>query len=110
VKFKRCNVEQGSLFETARPETAVLVANEPRIRRPFDHPQLLLGTSAFTAAGWPGSFYPIGMKSSDYLTYYTSKFRTVEIDSTYYGTPAASTGESWYRKTPADFIFAALKS
>jgi hypothetical protein len=44
------------------------------------------------------------MKSDDYLSYYASKFRTVEIDSTYYGTPAASTLESWYRKTPADFI------
>lgn len=47
------------------------------------------------------------MKSDDYLAYYASKFKTVEIDSTYYGTPAASTVESWYRKTPADFIFAA---
>ena len=47
------------------------------------------------------------LKSDDYLSYYASKFRTVEIDSTYYGTPAASTVENWYRNTPTDFIFAA---
>lgn len=89
---------QHSLFEP--PEKA-------ETKRPFEHPRFVLGTSAFTAAGWAGSFYPVGMKSDDYLGYYASKFRTVEIDSTYYGTPAASTVESWYRKTPGDFIFAA---
>jgi uncharacterized protein YecE (DUF72 family) len=49
---------------------------------------LRIGTSAFTAAGWEGSFYPKGMKSADYLTYYATKFNTVEIDSTFYRTPA----------------------
>jgi uncharacterized protein YecE (DUF72 family) len=107
VKSKRSNVEQASLFEMDRTEGAVSALSRPEIHRPFDDPQLLLGTSAFTAAGWPDSFYPPGMKSSDYLTYYATQFRTVEIDSTYYGTPAAATVESWYRKTPADFIFAA---
>jgi uncharacterized protein YecE (DUF72 family) len=107
VKSKPSNVEQGSLFGADRPEGAVSVPSKPQIYRPFDHPQLLLGTSAFTAAGWPGSFYPPGMKSSDYLTYYATQLRTVEIDSTYYGTPAAATVESWYAKTPPDFVFAA---
>ena len=34
------------------------------------------------------------------------QFQTVEIDSTFYGTPAASTVTSWNEKTPGDFIFA----
>jgi uncharacterized protein YecE (DUF72 family) len=46
-----------------------------------------IGTSAFTAAGWEGSFYPDGMKPADYLNYYAQKFDTVEVDSTYYRTP-----------------------
>jgi uncharacterized protein YecE (DUF72 family) len=46
-----------------------------------------LGTSAFTAAGWESSFYPAGMKPADYLTYYATKFDTVEVDSTFYRTP-----------------------
>jgi uncharacterized protein YecE (DUF72 family) len=68
--------------------------------------ELHLGTSAFTAAGWEGSFYPSGMKPADYLTYYATKFDTVEVDSTFYRTPAASTVSGWARKTPDHFIFA----
>src|SRR5277367_3088890 len=66
-----------------------------------------LGTSAFTAAGWEGAFYPAGMKPAEYLTYYATKFDTVEVDSTFYRTPAASTVTGWNRKTPEGFIFAA---
>jgi len=54
-------------------------------------PRIFLGTSAFTAAGWPGTFYPAGMKAAEYLSFYAEHFDTVEIDSTYYATPAAST-------------------
>ena len=89
---------QPSLFGPERPK---------EIHRPPDPPNLLIGTSAFTANGWSGSFYPANLKPADQLPFYASHFRTVEIDSTYYGTPAASTVENWYRKTPADFIFAA---
>jgi uncharacterized protein YecE (DUF72 family) len=45
---------------------------------------LRIGTSAFTAAGWENAFYPAGMKAGDYLTYYATKFNTVEVDSTFY--------------------------
>ncbi len=66
-----------------------------------------LGTSAFTAAGWEGSFYPEGMKPADYLSYYATKFDTVEVDSTFYRTPSAATVNGWERKTPKGFILAA---
>jgi uncharacterized protein YecE (DUF72 family) len=68
--------------------------------------QLHIGTSAFTAAGWPGSFYPQGLPSGDYLSYYATKFDTVEVDSTFYGTPKASTVRRWYHNTPKGFTFA----
>jgi len=68
---------------------------------------IYLGTSAFTAAGWDTAFYPAGMKSTDYLSYYATKFQAVEIDSTYYSTPAAATVTSWKNKTPEGFVIAA---
>jgi uncharacterized protein YecE (DUF72 family) len=43
-----------------------------------------LGTSAFTATGWEGAFYPNGMQPRDVLTCYATRFDTVEVDSTYY--------------------------
>jgi uncharacterized protein YecE (DUF72 family) len=66
-----------------------------------------LGTSAFTAAGWKGSFYPEGLPAGDQLSYYAQHFDTVEVDSTFYRTPALSTVKGWYQKTPKGFIFAA---
>jgi uncharacterized protein YecE (DUF72 family) len=64
-----------------------------------------VGTSAFTAAGWEGSFYPSGMKPTEFLNFYATRFITVEVDATYYRTPSASTVAGWAAKTPDDFIF-----
>jgi uncharacterized protein YecE (DUF72 family) len=68
---------------------------------------ILLGTSAFTAEGWIGSFYPARMQTRDFLSYYATKFNTVELDNTFCRTPAASTVEGWNLKTPPGFVFAA---
>jgi uncharacterized protein YecE (DUF72 family) len=68
--------------------------------------EIRAGTSAFTADGWEGSFYPRGMKPADYLSYYATKFDTVEVDSTFYRTPVLSTVQGWYKKTPPGFVFA----
>ena len=66
-----------------------------------------IGTSAFTARGWEGTFYPAGMKPAEYLTYYATQFDAVELDNTFYRTPALSTVQGWYAKTPPGFVFAA---
>jgi uncharacterized protein DUF72 len=90
---KRPNVEpiQRTLFSLDKPDDAVAPAIPQEVFRPFEIPgtQILLGTSSFTASGWEGSFYPKGMKSTNYLSYYAKQFRTVEIDSTFYRTPVA---------------------
>jgi uncharacterized protein YecE (DUF72 family) len=67
--------------------------------------QIRLGTSSFTADGWSGSFYPKGMKSADYLGYYSSRFDTVEVDSTFYRCPTIEAVNNWALKTPPGFIF-----
>jgi len=69
--------------------------------------ELRIGTSAFTAAGWPGTFYPEGLPEREYLTYYATKFNAVEVDSTFYRTPSNATVQGWDRKTPPGFLFAA---
>ena len=68
-------------------------------------PHILIGTSAFTAAGWEGAFYPEGMKPADYLHFYAGQFGTVEVDSTYYRIPSAAMVERWYGHTPEHFQF-----
>ena len=68
---------------------------------------LRLGTSAFTAAGWAGSFYPSELKPAEYLSFYARHFDAVEVDSTFYRIPSASMVTNWYERTPKGFLFAA---
>jgi len=96
-------IRQPSLFELEKPPESA----NPIIERPFSLPNIFLGTSSFTAKGWEGTFYPATMRSRDFLSYYAKQFQTVEIDSTFYGTPSISAVASWNEKTPTDFIFAA---
>jgi uncharacterized protein YecE (DUF72 family) len=98
-------IKDPTLFEMEKLEEAGHLANSLNVERPYSEPGLFLGTSAFTASGWSGSFYPVGMKPADYLTYYSTRFATVEIDSTFYGCPSARTVNNWSARTPEDFIF-----
>jgi uncharacterized protein YecE (DUF72 family) len=65
-----------------------------------------LGTSAFTAKGWDGVFYPPGLEPKDYLSHYATQFDTVEVDSTFYRIPSLGMVKNWYARTPAGFLFA----
>ena len=98
-------IRQPTLFQMEQLEEAAELAGELKIERPYSLPGILLGTSAFTANGWQGSFYPSGMKSRDFLTYYATQFATVEVDSTFYGCPSARTVNNWFARTPEDFLF-----
>jgi uncharacterized protein YecE (DUF72 family) len=69
--------------------------------------EIHVGTSAFTAAGWEETFYPKNLTPADFLSYYATKFGTVELDNTFYRTPSISTVQGWNAKTPPGFIFAA---
>jgi uncharacterized protein YecE (DUF72 family) len=44
-------------------------------------------------------------QSRDFLSYYATQFATVEVDSTFYGCPSATTVNNWSARTPEDFIF-----
>jgi len=50
-------------------------------------------------------FYPRGTRSNQMLEAYAKMFDTIEVDSTFYGIPASSAVENWYKKTPEDFTF-----
>ncbi len=66
-----------------------------------------LGTSSWSCADWVGKFYEPGTESRDFIAAYARKRNTVEIDSTFYAVPRASTVEGWRDRTPEDFVFAA---
>ncbi|HSR47194.1 MAG TPA: DUF72 domain-containing protein [Anaerolineales bacterium] len=71
------------------------------------HGKLRLGTQGFAFDDWVGPFYPPETPKSAYLERYAENFDTVEIDSTFYGTPRPSVVRNWRDRTPEDFAFAA---
>jgi uncharacterized protein YecE (DUF72 family) len=68
---------------------------------------LHLGTQGFAFKDWVGPFYPEGTLQRKYLEEYARRFTCVEIDSTFYGLPRATTVNGWRKRTPRDFRFAA---
>ncbi len=65
---------------------------------------LYVGTSGWSY-NWEG-FYPAGLRSRDYLPYYSGQFRTVEVNYSFYHLPRPSTYEKWRDETSDDFVFA----
>jgi len=68
--------------------------------------RIRVGTQGWNYDAWAGPFYPAGTRPMDFLTIYARAFDTVEVDSTFYATPAVKTVRGWAQRTPDDFIFA----
>ena len=71
-----------------------------------------IGTSGWnypTGKGtWNGVFYPLPEdreRGFDELRFYSERFNTVEINSTFYGQPRANAALGWVKRTPKDFEF-----
>ena len=69
-------------------------------------PRMHIGTQGWNYEAWVGPFFPVNTRVPDFLSMYSRAFGSVEVDSTFYGVPAATTFRSWYERTPHDFIFA----
>lgn len=53
-----------------------------------------------------GPFYPARTRPSDFLGVYSRAFDTVEVDSTFYAIPSATTVQGWANRVPPGFTFA----
>jgi len=72
--------------------------------------KILIGTSGWSYSHWRGIFYPPDVASANFLAFYTQKFPTVEINSSFYHLPRATTIARWASTTPAGFCFAVKAS
>jgi uncharacterized protein YecE (DUF72 family) len=66
--------------------------------------KLYIGTSGWIYKDWHDLFYPKEMKK-DFLSYLSSRFSTVEINSSFYHLPKESTFLKWYEEVPRNFKF-----
>jgi uncharacterized protein YecE (DUF72 family) len=67
--------------------------------------KLHIGTIGWSYDFWVGQFYPENMKPEAFLKEYAKHFNTVEVDSTFYRIPSASTVNNWRENTPDGFLF-----
>jgi uncharacterized protein YecE (DUF72 family) len=64
-----------------------------------------LGTQGWAYADWAGTMYDAAARPDGYLRAYAEEFDTVEIDSTFYGTPAPGRVRKWAAGVPGGFVF-----
>jgi len=76
--------------------------------RTTDRGDIRVGTASWTEKTLleSGAFYPPSAKTAEArLRFYASRFRVVEVDSTYYALPSARNAVAWAERTPDDFVF-----
>jgi uncharacterized protein YecE (DUF72 family) len=64
-----------------------------------------IGCSGYYYPAWKNKFYPQGLQPKKWLEYYSAKFNTVELNSTFYRNPKLSDLERYADSTPPDFSF-----
>lgn len=62
-----------------------------------------MGTSGWSYRHWDGVLYPPGSPPSERLARYTSRFGTVELNSSFYRWPTDAAFASWRRRLPVGF-------
>src|SRR5262245_64391803 len=66
---------------------------------------LYVGTSGYCYNEWKRTFYPEDLPDKQMLRFYGERFRSVEINNTFYRMPKPSVLEGWAAEVPADFKF-----
>ncbi|MCB0636998.1 MAG: DUF72 domain-containing protein [Lewinella sp.] len=74
-------------------------------RDPGGRMTVYTGCTGWSMAEWVGKWYPAGTKSKSFLTAYGRQFNTIELNTTHYRIPAATTIEQWTMSVPRDFRF-----
>ena len=64
-----------------------------------------VGTSGWSYATWRPKFYPEGTKAKDFLPFYATKLRTIEINYTFNHLPTQANVDAWTGATTDDFVF-----
>ena len=86
------------------------LANRARLDRyalgPDDGPpRVYIGATGWSMKAWVGKWYPDGTRTADYLRQYGKQFNTIELNTTHYRIPDATTVDRWTEAVPADFRF-----
>jgi len=66
---------------------------------------VLIGTSGYDHPELKGVFYPSDLPRKDFLTFYSTKFNALELNSTFYGMPTPQRMLSFYQRAEGRLSF-----
>ncbi len=84
---------------TYKKDTSILQTSEQ------SSTHIYLGATGWSNNSWKGLLYPPNAKANKYLNYYSTRFKTIELNSTFYGIPTLDKIKNWIKETPEDFKF-----
>jgi uncharacterized protein YecE (DUF72 family) len=64
-----------------------------------------IGCSGFHYKAWRKAFYPEDLPQRKWFEFYCEFFNTVELNVTFYRFPRVKDLKSWYKRSPAEFMF-----
>ena len=64
-----------------------------------------IGCSGFSYKEWKGVFYPDKLPQRKWFEFYCEQFKTLELNVTFYRWPTVATLQSWYNRSPKEYIF-----
>ena len=67
--------------------------------------RLFAGTSGWAYPSWKPDFYPEKLAQKKFLSYYTTRLNTVEVNFTFRQLVKETTIQNWMEETPAHFRF-----
>lgn len=67
--------------------------------------KFFFGCSGFSYSHWRNSFYPAELPNYKMLDFYSQRFNTVEINSSFYNFPTKETIVRWHESTKPGFVF-----
>jgi len=75
-------------------------------RARLEIPNIYIGVSGFNYKSWgDGVFYPKDLPGRKRMEYYSRRFPTVEISSTFHQLPEVRILQGWRERTPEGFVF-----
>jgi uncharacterized protein YecE (DUF72 family) len=68
--------------------------------------QVYAGTSGWAYASWKPDFYPAKLPAAKFLSHYSARLNSVEVNYTFRHFPSQKLLQGWIEATPPDFKFA----
>jgi uncharacterized protein YecE (DUF72 family) len=95
-KQREENVHRAAqMHEARRHHICEATSSDPRNVK---LPKLIVGCSGWYYWHWKGAFYPSDLPGKDWFDFYTTKFRTVELNAPFYSWPTVATVKTWLRQ------------